>query len=58
MVRGASEEAGGARRRTQAERTATANRRMIRAAIRLIARQDTPTTLAQVGRRPATPGGW
>ena len=38
-------------RRTQAERTATAHRRMIRAAIRLIARQGyTKTTLAEVGR--------
>ena len=58
MVRGASEEAGGVRRRTQAERTATANRRMIRAAIRLIARQGyTRTTLAQVGREAGYTGG-
>jgi len=58
MVRGASEEAGGVRRRTQAERTATSNRRMIRAAIRLIARQGyTRTTLAQVGREAGYTGG-
>jgi AcrR family transcriptional regulator len=38
------------RRRTQAERNATANRRLIRAAMRLIARQGyTRTTLAEVG---------
>ncbi len=38
------------RRRTQAERTATANRRLIRAAMRLIARQGyTRTTLAEIG---------
>lgn len=38
-------------RRTQAERTATANRRLIRAAMRLIARQGyTRTTLAEVGK--------
>ncbi len=54
----ANEEAGGARRRTQAERTATANRRMIRAAIRLIARQgSTRTTLAQVGKEAGYTGG-
>ena len=58
MVRGANEEAGGARRRTQAERTATANRRMIRAAIGLIARQGyTRTTLAQVGKEAGYTGG-
>ncbi len=45
-------------RRTQAERTATANRRLIRAAIRLIARQGyTRTTLAQVGQTAGYTGG-
>ncbi len=45
-------------RRTQAERTATANRRMIRAAIQLIARQGyTRTTLAQVGKEAGYTGG-
>jgi AcrR family transcriptional regulator len=45
-------------RRTQAERTATANRRMIRAAIRLIGRQGyTKTTLAQVGKEAGYSGG-
>jgi AcrR family transcriptional regulator len=45
-------------RRTQAERTATAHRRMIRAAIRLIARQGyTKTTLAEVGREAGYTGG-
>ena len=58
MVRVASVENGGARRRTQAERTATAHRRMIRAAIRLIARQGyTRTTLAQVGKEAGYTGG-
>ncbi len=38
------------RRRTQAERNAIANRRLIRAALRLIARQGyTRTTLAEIG---------
>ena len=45
-------------RRTQAERTATANRRMIRAAIQLIGRQGyTKTTLAQVGKEAGYTGG-
>ncbi len=45
-------------RRTQAERTATAWRRMIRAATRLIARQGyTKTTLAQVGKEAGYTGG-
>ncbi len=45
-------------RRTQAERSATANRRMIRAAIRLIALQGyTKTTLAQVGKEAGYTGG-
>ena len=45
-------------RRTQAERSATANRRMIRAAIQLIARQGyTKTTLAQVGKEAGYTGG-
>jgi len=58
MVREASAEAGGPRRRTQAERTATAHRRMIRAAIRLIARDGyTRTTLAQVGKQAGYTGG-
>jgi AcrR family transcriptional regulator len=58
MARQASEETGGERRRTQAERSATANRRMIRAAIRLIARQGyTRTTLAQVGTEAGYTGG-
>jgi AcrR family transcriptional regulator len=58
MVRAAGQEAGGERRRTQAERTATAHRRMIRAAIRLIARQGyTRTTLAQVGKEAGYTGG-
>ncbi len=58
MVQGAGEEASGGRRRTQAERTATANRRMIRAAIRLIARHGyTKTTLAQVGKEAGYTGG-
>jgi AcrR family transcriptional regulator len=53
-----SETNGGARRRTQAERTATANRRMIRAAIKLIARQGyTKTSLAQVGNEAGYTGG-
>jgi AcrR family transcriptional regulator len=58
MARGASEQSSGARRRTQAERTATANRRMRRAAIQLIARQGyTKTTLAQVGKEAGYTGG-
>lgn len=45
-------------RRTQAERTARANRRLIRAAIRLIARRGyTRTTLAQVGKAAGYTGG-
>ena len=45
-------------RRSQAERTATAARRMIRAAGRLIARQGyTKTTLAEVGREAGYTGG-
>lgn len=45
-------------RRTQAERSATASRRMLRAARRLIARQGyTKTTLAQVGRQAGYTGG-
>ncbi len=45
-------------RRTQAERTATAHRRMIRAAISLIARQGySRTTLAQVGKEAGYTGG-
>jgi AcrR family transcriptional regulator len=58
MARGSAEEAGAAPRRTQAERTATANRRMIRAAIRLIARQGyTRTTLAEVGEQAGYTAG-
>ncbi len=46
------------RRRTQAERTATAHRKMIRAATKLIAKQGyTKTTLAQVGRESGYSGG-
>ena len=53
-----TEPAHEAPRRTQAERTATAHRRMIRAAIGLIARQGyTKTTLAQVGREAGYTGG-
>lgn len=45
-------------RRTQAERTATAARRMIRAAGKLIARQGyTKTSLAQVGKEAGYTGG-
>lgn len=45
-------------RRTQAERTATAHRCMIRAAIGLIARQGySKTTLAQVGEEAGYTGG-
>jgi AcrR family transcriptional regulator len=45
-------------RRTQAERTADAHRRMIRAAISLIARQGyTQTTLAQVGKEAGYSSG-
>jgi len=58
MARSASEAHGGPRRRTQAERTATANRRMIRAAVRLIAHHGyTRTTLAQVGKEAGYTGG-
>ena len=46
------------RRRTQAERTATAHRKMIRAATKLIARQGyTKTTLSQVGKEAGYTGG-
>lgn len=45
-------------RRTQAERTARANRHLLRAAMRLIARQGyTRTTLAQVGKAAGYTGG-
>lgn len=45
-------------RRTQAERTATASDRMLRAARQLIARQGyTKTTLAQVGKEAGYTGG-
>ena len=45
-------------RRTQAERSATANRRLIRAAMRLIAHQGyTRTTLAEVGKKAGYTGG-
>lgn len=45
-------------RRSQAERTAVASSRMIRAAIALISRQGfTKTTLAQVGREAGYTGG-
>jgi len=45
-------------RRTQAERSATASRRMLRAARQLIARQGyTRTTLAQVGKEAGYTGG-
>jgi len=45
-------------RRTQADRTATANRRMIRAATKLIARQGyTKTSMAQVGKEAGYTGG-
>jgi AcrR family transcriptional regulator len=45
-------------RRTQAERTATASRRMLRAAGSLIARQGyTKTSLAQVGKAAGYTGG-
>ena len=44
--------------RTQAERSATANRRMLRAARQLVARQGyTRTTLAQVGKEAGYSGG-
>ena len=47
-----------ATRRTQAERTATAARRMLRAAGSLIARQGyTKTSLAQVGKQAGYTGG-
>lgn len=52
------EAAGYAGRRTQAERAATANRRMIRAATRLIAQQGyTKTSLAQAGKAAGYTGG-
>lgn len=58
MARRVGDEGGRERRRTQAERAATANRRMLRAAIRLIARQGyTKTTLAQVGKEAGYTGG-
>ena len=58
MTSEAGETAIGTRRRTQAERRATANRRMLRAAIKLISRQGyTKTTLAQVGREAGYTGG-
>ena len=58
MARRAEESNGDARRRTQAERTATAHRRMIRAATKLIARQCyTKTSLAQVGKEAGYTGG-
>jgi AcrR family transcriptional regulator len=45
-------------RRTQAERSARANRHLLRAAMRLIARQGyTRTTLAQVGKAAGYTGG-
>ena len=45
-------------RRTQAERSATANRRLIRAAMRLIAHQGySRTTLAEVGKAAGYTGG-
>jgi len=45
-------------RRTQVERSATANRSMIRAAMRLISRQGyTKTSLAQVGKEAGYSGG-
>jgi AcrR family transcriptional regulator len=53
-----TEQVGERPRRTQSERTATAHRRMIRAAIQLIARQGyTKTTLAQVGKEAGYSGG-
>jgi AcrR family transcriptional regulator len=53
-----SEELVTPQRRTQAERTATASRRMLRAARKLIARQGyTKTTLAQVGKEAGYTGG-
>ncbi len=53
-----SEELATPPRRTQAERTATAARRMIRAAGKLIAQQGySKTTLAQVGREAGYSGG-
>jgi len=58
MTREVGETAAGAGRRTQAERTATANRRMLRAATRLISRQGfTKTSLAQVGKEAGYTGG-
>jgi AcrR family transcriptional regulator len=58
MARRANDANGDARRRTQAERTATAHRRMIRAATKLIARQGyTKTSLAQVGKEAGYTGG-
>ena len=53
-----SDELAAPPRRTQAERTATAARRMIRAAGKLIALQGySKTTLAQVGREAGYTGG-
>ena len=53
-----SEELVARPRRTQAERTATASQRMLRAARQLIARQGyTKTTLSQVGKAAGYTGG-
>jgi len=58
MAQHTDENNGDSRRRTQAERTATAHRRMIRAATTLIARQGyTKTSLAQVGKDAGYTGG-
>jgi AcrR family transcriptional regulator len=58
MTREAGEAVVAAPRRTQAERTAAANRRMLRAATKLFSRQGyTKTTLAQVGREAGYTGG-
>jgi AcrR family transcriptional regulator len=58
MARAAGETHGASRPRSQAERTATAHRRMIRAATKLIARQGyTKTSLAQVGNEAGYTGG-
>jgi AcrR family transcriptional regulator len=58
MARRADASNGDVRRRTQAERTATAHRRMIRAATKLIAQQGyTKTSLAQVGKEAGYTGG-
>ena len=54
----AAESSKSSPRRTQAERTATAHRRMIRAAIELIGEQGySRTTLAEVGRRAGYSAG-